>query len=66
VVSSSGDGSLEFSPPLSDFEHKIPDLVLTMAQASLTLPALDVATIDVKFHEDPLCPVFDDELLLNG
>jgi hypothetical protein len=66
VVSVSGDGSLEFSPPLAEFESRIPELVTHIAAASLTLPALDVATIDLKFHEDPLTPIFPDELTLSG
>lgn len=62
IVSPNGGGELAFSPDLSQFESTIPDMVLSMAQACLTLPALEVATIDVKFHEDPLVPVFPEEL----
>lgn len=65
VVSTKGDGELEFSPSISEFEAAIPDLVHSMAQAAVTLPALEVATIDVKFHEDTLSPIFSDELSLN-
>lgn len=66
VVSPAGDGTLDFEPPLSEFESSIPDLILSMAQTTLTLPALDVATIDAKFHEDPLSPVFPEEISSTG
>ena len=66
VVSASGDGSLEFSPPLTEFETQIPDLLIDMANATQTLPALDVATIDLKFYEDPLTPIFSHEITLDG
>lgn len=66
VVSPAGDGTLEFEPPLNHFDTMIPELILDMAQTTLTLPALDVATIDSKFHEDPLSPVFPEEISPDG
>ncbi len=58
AVSPVGAGELEFRPELDRFETAIPDLVILMAQACDTLPALGVAPIDNRFHEDPLLPVF--------
>ncbi len=65
VVSVSG-GNLEYFPDLVEFEVGVPDLILEMSRSCLSLPALEVPTIDVRYYEDPLAPVFPDELVLSG
>lgn len=51
------DGRLAYSPPLYEFESALPGLIRSMAEACLTLPALEVATIDAHYYQEMLAPI---------